>query len=95
MTLKDAVHHVARSSRQSRANSSDALDRLDPSSSNPDYPAPPDPRAGLTQPQANPRVTFEDAGHLSVSGTSARLVACLASSMPQKLVGNKRSGANG
>ena len=76
LTLADAVQHVARSTRQSRANSSEALDELDPSadpSAGPsDYPAPPTPVAPPTQPQAGPKVSFGDAGHLSLPSTSAR-----------------------
>ena len=76
LTLADAVQHVARSTRQSRANSSEALDELDPSadpSAGPsDYPAPPTPAAPPTQPQAGPKVSFGDAGHLSLPSTSAR-----------------------
>ena len=80
LTLADAVQHVARSTRQSRANSSEALNELDPStdpsadaSVGPsDYPAPPTPVAPPTQPQAGPKVSFGDAGHLSLPSTSAR-----------------------
>lgn len=71
LTLTDAVHHVARSTRQSRANSGDALDELDPPAGLSDYPAAP---TSMAQPQAAPRVTFEDAGHLAIPGSAVRSV---------------------
>lgn len=74
LTLTDAVHHVARSTRQSRANSDDVLDELDPPAGPSNDPAAPTPMAPPAQPQAAPRVTFEDAGHLAIPGSAVRSV---------------------
>lgn len=66
LTVKDAVTHIARSTRQSRANSSDRLDQLGAEQASIREQSQPQPAADST-----PKVTFQDAGHISLAATSS------------------------
>ena len=69
LTVKDAVTHIVRSTRQSRANSSEHLDQLDHMEASPNDRSDPQTAA---DPLATVRgVTFSDAGHISLSGASS------------------------
>lgn len=69
LTVKDAVTHIVRSTRQSRANSSEHLDQLDHMEASPSDRSDPQTAA---DPLATVRgVTFSDAGHISLSGASS------------------------
>lgn len=70
LTIKDAVTHIARSTRHSRANSSDKLDHNEPAStSSTDQPGTLQAAAEGRMPSS--RVTIKDAGHLGLPTTSS------------------------
>ena len=69
LTIKDAVTHIARSTRHSRANSGDKLDHSEPAStSSTDQPGT---QAAAEGRPPSSRVTFEDPGHLGLPTTSS------------------------
>lgn len=69
-TVKDAVKHIVRSTRHSRANSSDKLERAEPTSSRNEPESEIQPAAD-TLPSTATKVTFGDAGHIALPGTSS------------------------
>lgn len=71
LTIKDAVQHIVRSARHSRANSSDKLDNVEPASTSSRGNSDPQPPAAEVQPPPASRVTFDDAGHIALPGTSS------------------------
>ena len=70
LTIKDAVTHIARSTRHSRDNSSDKLDHNEPASTSSKHEPEPQAAAAEVRP-SSARVTFGDAGHIALPGTSS------------------------